>query len=143
MLKFLEKARQYAVAHEYDPGIDYRLCALIVQGGKILSVGYNRKGSNSFVERYADLQRGLRDYCLSVHAELDAILRARSKIDLRGTKMYVVRVKAYGEFGMARPCEICEQVFKDYGIKRVYYSIQDNEYGVMNRQENERQWLVS
>jgi len=131
MLKYLKSAEKLALEHEYDELLGYYLCALIVKGGNILSVGFNKKSTNGFVEHFADLVRGERDYCLSTHAEMDAVLRARGKLDLRGTKIYVVRIKPSGGLGMAKPCEICEHVLFNYGIRRAYYSINDNEYGVM------------
>lgn len=131
MLKHLKTAQKHALEHEYDEGLEYFLCALIVKGGNILSIGFNKKSTNGFVEHFADVARGQRDYCLSTHAEMDAVLSARAKIDLRGTKIYVVRIKVSGGLGMAKPCEICEHVLYNYGIRRAYYSIDDDEYGVM------------
>jgi deoxycytidylate deaminase len=63
--------------HEKDYGdqIDYHLCAIIVRGGSVISVCYNKHNTNAFVEYYTDITRGKgRDFCLSTHAEQDAIL---------------------------------------------------------------------
>jgi len=124
-------AEKYALDHKFDEGLEYFLCAVIVRGGSVVSVGFNKKPTNTFVEHYADIARGKRDYCMSTHAELDAICKARAKVDLRGTKLFVTRIKPSGGMGMARPCEICMGALENYGIKRVYYSIEDNEYGVL------------
>jgi deoxycytidylate deaminase len=131
MQKYIKMAEKYALDHKFDEGLEYFLCALIVRGGSIISVGFNKKPTNTFVEHYADVARGKRDYCMSTHAELDAICKARAKVDLRGTKLYVTRIKPSGGMGMARPCEICMGALENYGIKRVYYSIENNEYGVL------------
>lgn len=131
MLKYLKIAEKFALEHDYDDPLEYYLCAVIVRGGGIVSVGYNKKSTNGFVEHFADLVRGERDYCLSTHAEMDAVLKARGKTDLRGCKLYVVRIKPSGGLGMAKPCEICQHIMYNYGIRRAYYSIDDEEYGVM------------
>jgi len=131
MLKYITIAEKFALDHEYDDPLEYHLCAVIVRGGGIISVGYNKKSTNGFVEHFADLVRGERDYCLSTHAELDAIYNGRSKSDLRGAKIYVVRIRPSGGVGMARPCPICQCALHSYGIKRAYYTISDTEYGVM------------
>lgn len=131
MLKYISIAEKFALEHEYDDPLEYHLCAVIVRGGSVISVGYNRKSTNGFVEHFADLVRGERDYCLSTHAEMDSVLRARGKTDLRGTKIYVARIKASGGLGMAKPCEICQHILYNYGIRRAYYSISDTEYGVL------------
>lgn len=134
MQKFLRLAEQNARAYEFDPYLDYHLCAILVKGGKILSVGYNKGSTNAFVEHFADLVRGYRDYSLGIHAEMDAVLKARSKTDLKGCKIYVTRIRRDGELGMARPCEICQKILHTYGIKRAYYTISTSEYGVMRVQ---------
>lgn len=130
-MKYLKLAEKLSLEYEYDDGLEYYLCAIIVKGGNVLSIGYNKKSTNGFVEHYADVARGIRDYCMSTHAEMDAVLKARGKHDLRGTKMYVVRTKPSGGVGMAKPCEICQHILYNYGIKRAYYTIADNEYGVL------------
>lgn len=132
--KYLRKAYEYSLAYDYDYELNFHHCAVLVKGGNILGVGYNRRSTNAFVEYYADKARGLRKYCLSCHAELDVIQRFRKKTDLTGTKIYVFRrcfEPSLGVAAMSRPCEICTMAIKDHGISRAIYSISDSEYGVM------------
>jgi len=132
MHKFLRIAEQNCRCHAYNEKQDFRLAAVIVRGGNVVSVGYNKHNTNSFVEHYTNQVRGTRDYCLSTHAEMDAVLKGREKTDLSGCKMFVIRLrKDNQELGMARPCEICQHVLFNYGIKRAYYSIDASTYGVM------------
>jgi deoxycytidylate deaminase len=130
MNRFLEMAKQNALNHTYDDTLDYRLCAVIVSGGRILSVGFNKRSRNSFVLHF---QKGVRDHCQATHAEQDAILRARKKVDLTGAKIYVVRIGGHGmnTLAMSRPCVMCENILYRYGITRAYYSIDENHYGEM------------
>ena len=131
MIKHLKTAEKLALEHVFDEGLEYHLCSVIVKGGRILSTGFNKKSTNGFVEHYADLARGKRNYCLSTHAEHDAVLKIRGKVDLRGTKIYTIRLKPSTGLGMARPCLICQHVLYNYGIKRAFYSIDNEEYGVL------------
>lgn len=135
MHKHLKAAIKLAKAHDYDEGLEYHLCAMIVRGGNIISVGFNKHNTNGFVEHYADQVKGSgRNYCLSTHAEADSILKARKKTDLNGCKIFVIRLRPSGakeEVGLARPCKICENILYAYGIKRAYYTIDDYNYGVM------------
>jgi len=132
MHKFLRMALHYSQEYTYDNPLEYHLCALIVRGGSVVSVGYNKRSTNAFVEHYGDMARGERDWCLSTHAEMDAILKVRGKIDLRGCKMYVARKRKINEsYAMARPCEICRHVLFNYGIRNVIYTISDDEFGQM------------
>ena len=134
MNKFFRIALQYAQAHDYEDQ-DYHLCSVIVRGGSVVSVGYNKRNTNSFVEHFTDLARGQRDWCMSTHAEMDAVLQVRSKIDLRGSKIYTIRkhkdTDKYSLLGMAKCCEICQHVLYNYGIKKAYYTIDDHTHGIM------------
>jgi deoxycytidylate deaminase len=136
MHKYLDMALQFAKDHEYHDTLTYNLCAIIVSGGRVMSIGYNKRSTNAFVEHYADKARGRgRDFCLSMHAEQEAVLLARQKTDLTGSKIFVARVrreKTMDPVGMARPCVICENMLRAYGIKRAYYTIDTNHYGIMH-----------
>ena len=50
----------------------------------------------------------------------------------KGSVIYVVRIYANGDYAMARPCRTCRKIMKSNGIKRCYYSVGNNEYGVIN-----------
>lgn len=43
----------------------------------------------------------------------------------------VVRVLANGSWAMSRPCDSCQRCLTRMGVKKVFYSIAPNEYGVM------------
>lgn len=137
MQKYLQKAIKLAREHDYDEFVEYQLCAVIARGGNVVSVGFNHSKTNGFVEHYTDQIVGPdRGYSMSTHAEMDAVLSVRAKTDLRGCKIYVARVRPPGNLdgdtlGMARPCSICQNVLWAYGIQRAYYTIDDNNYGVM------------
>lgn len=132
MHKYLRMAMAYASSYSYDEPLEYHLCAVIVRGGSVVSVGYNKRSTNSFVEHYGDRARGERDWCLSTHAEMDAVLKARGKIDLQGCKIFVARKrKLDGACAMARPCEICQHILYNYGIRKAYYTISNEEFGQM------------
>jgi len=133
MHRYLRLAMQYATDNRYDHAADYHLAAIIIRGGSVISVGFNKVNTNAFVEHYTDLARGRgRDFCLSTHAEQDAILKARGKVNLRGCKIFVARRKKIdGSPGMARPCPICENALQSYGIRKAYYTINEEQYGKM------------
>jgi tRNA(Arg) A34 adenosine deaminase TadA len=60
------------------------------------------------------------------HAEA----RLAKKLD-RGSIVYVVRIDSDGELTKARPCASCQRILRFRGVKRVYYSISETEYGVI------------
>jgi deoxycytidylate deaminase len=118
--------------YKYEGLLQCNLCAVIVGGGSVLSTGYNKTARNSFVQYLSDFDLSGKPF-INTHAEVDAILKVRNKIDLTGCKIYVARYKpGRKEVGMARPCATCEIVLRRYGISRAYYTIDEDHYGVMN-----------
>lgn len=75
---------------------NYKMAAVIVRGGTLLSVGYNR------IEDHPAAY-----FCCSFHAEYDAIRKA--KADIAGAKMFVYRFsRSDNSVKTSRPCEICQ-----------------------------------
>ena len=115
--------------------LNAHLAAVIVKGGSVVSVGINRPKMNSYVHFY-----GNHENCGSVHAEIDAIFRARRKVDLRGSKMYVARLTKRGQVGLAMPCKMCRRALQRYGIKRVYYTVDENTHAEMRLRPVKTNW---
>jgi len=61
----------------------------------------------------------------AAHAEA----RALRKADV-GCEMYVARVLRDGTWALAKPCRHCQRLIRSKGVKRVYYTIAPNEWGV-------------
>lgn len=63
----------------------------------------------------------------SVHAEARALKKAG-----HGAILYVAKVqKRTGEWGLAKPCDNCMKLIRNKKVKKVYYTIAPNEYGVI------------
>lgn len=62
------------------------------------------------------------------HAEA----RLARKLDY-GSEVFVVRILKCGTLANARPCLSCQATLSRLGVKRIYYSISNSEYGVMTR----------
>jgi len=61
------------------------------------------------------------------HAEY----RLCQKID-KGATIFVVRIgKSDGKYKLAKPCPACQIVLRSKQVAKVYYTISENEYGVM------------
>jgi hypothetical protein len=70
----------------------------------------------------------------SPNRQLHAEYKLSKKLD-RGSVIYVARVRLLdGEFAMAKPCHDCEKVLRSRYVRRVYYTIANNEYGVLDFQ---------
>jgi len=127
---YLTVAQRRACKHHYDDRLTFRHAAVLIDGRSIISTGYNYLHITDlrFDKVKASLMGRLQN---ENHAEVDAIFRARRKHDVRGMDMFVVRIHANGELAQSRPCELCQHVMYNYGIRRAVYSISKDEFGVM------------
>jgi tRNA(Arg) A34 adenosine deaminase TadA len=91
----------------------WRVGAVIVGGGRVLGVGFNRyRNDPSQVELNG----------VSYHAEQVAIRRAG---DVRGATIYVARITKSGYIGMAKPCPNCQELLMENGIHRAVWTETD------------------
>lgn len=98
----------------------FQLGAVIKKGKRIISSGYNQ------YKTHPKFGFGRWGY---LHAESHAISRALSlgrEDDLKGATLYVYRRGCLP----SKPCKQCEQVIRQYGIKRVIYT-----YRIQNDKE--------
>lgn len=89
----------------------HNLGAVITRGGAVIS-----KATNIYEN--------------GAHAEARAIAKARSNgSELTGSIIYVARYMRSREFGMAKPCEHCQNLIKRCGIKLVVYTDNFGNFG--------------
>lgn len=103
------RAALEAASRRDERNSDYSLGACIAKSNKIVSVGWNRMKTHT---------RSRHKYKW-LHAEMDAIIRARE--DLKGSTMYVVRVRKNGTIGRSMPCKECMGWIHEVGIKKVIF----------------------
>ena len=64
--------------------------------------------------------------------EAHAEYRLSKKLDY-GAIVYVARVRiGDGTFGMAKPCLDCQKALRSRGVKKVYYTLGNDKFGVLN-----------
>jgi len=95
--------------------------ALLVKGGSVINASFNKENYSSFGKRFRSPQRGH----ATVHAELGCILGLPRDVT-SGTDLYVCRINRRGEFRFSKPCSMCHEALKHVGVKRVYYTTNDN-----------------
>lgn len=94
----------------------FKVGCVIAKGRRILCAGYNDMGTTH--PRMGTLKR--------LHAEVHALVSPHSNIV--GGDAYVCRVMADGTLGLARPCPICIEALRLYGIKTIYFTSGDGEW---------------
>lgn len=101
--------------------------AVIVKNDEILATGYN--GSPRDCINCTDMGICMRDVanvekgkgynlCLSVHAEMNAIISAARR-DMIGSTLYIVGIEKDGRYANPSPCLLCHRLIVNAGISRV------------------------
>lgn len=100
--------------------------AVLVDGCRIVSVGYNKPWRPKFVRMIKHAHENL-----STHAEMSCINDCKKR-DLLGTKMYVARVlKDRLTIAISRPCQYCQFAMDSVGIQRAIYTTYSGELNEM------------
>lgn len=102
----MSKTRYYIIAKCYN------------KRGVLIGMGTNDYKKSHPLQAYFAKRVGHPER-IFLHAEIAAILAARS------TKIYEIRVERYDAGGQpvsAKPCPICAEAIKAFGIKRVSYT---------------------
>lgn len=87
---------------------------VIFKGKRVLAAGHNRiRSARSISTRFVN-------HPYSIHAEIDAILRARR--NLRGCSVLVIRLSKNGRLVYSRPCEQYRKYIDYVGIRHIFYS---------------------
>lgn len=106
--KFFNLARKLSYKSDYH---SHRLGAVIVKGGDILGVGFNKRKTHPLSKTRFN----------NIHAELSAVLNSGLE-SLKGCDIYVYRETRHGQPAMARPCAHCVEMLKQLSISKVYYT---------------------
>lgn len=91
----------------------YKMCALLVKGGRIIKIGLNRNIPALAKTDYYP------DYC-QVHAETDCLVGVERET-LEGATLYIAgRSKNSGPI-LSKPCRHCQDFLRQFPLKAVFY----------------------
>lgn len=93
---------------------------------KVGAVIYNKKSLISLGHNYA--YRSIKSHNpifrktpFSIHAEVDAIIKARRPV--KGYSILVVRINNKKELKLSKPCKYCLAYLQHVGISKIFYSL--------------------
>jgi deoxycytidylate deaminase len=110
----IKKARKESRKSDHTK---HKLGASIVKNGKIISSGFNHhRKTNPQIKAIGGCE------LKTVHAEMDSIFKLKNKELLKGSTVAVYREKKDGSLGCARPCPICMNFLRFYGVKKIIYT---------------------
>ena len=106
---------------------DFRFGAVIVgKSKKVLAMSQNSLSKTHPVQQMwsSKVSNGKQIY---LHAEIAALVKCRKQ----PYAIYIARVLKDDTPALARPCNVCMAAMKEAGVKKVYYTIRENEIGVI------------
>lgn len=116
-----KRALKLAEESAYYP---FKISAIVFKSNRILSEGKNKVGSCSRVSAKDKFIKN------SIHAEADALSKLDNKIS-KGASLLVLRLNAGTQrLSNSKPCEICQRLIYNKGIKYVYVS---NSNGIIEK----------
>jgi len=118
--RYIELAINMANQSDYKT---FRHGAVLVKSGRILNCSYNKKDYNSLAAKFK-----LEPKFASLHAEIGTILGMSKQITNNGT-IVVVRIDKNNKLKLSKPCNMCARCLKFVGIKKVFFSIDDDNFG--------------
>ena len=89
--------------------------AVVVKSGRVLGLGYNKRRNHPRV-----IMDGRHRLDSGYHAEAVAIKDAGDNV--RGATIFVARVNKQGDDLMSKPCEHCQELIQESGIKNVLWT---------------------
>ena len=122
------KAAQEAIVYSKGKCPGSCLGAAIFNGNRLLATGFNTKTKTK--PHNVVIKTDGTGYSITTHAEQAAVDKVKYIISEESYNsirliMYVVRLNAFGKFVCSKPCNMCRDYIKQYGIKTVRF-INDN-----------------
>lgn len=95
--------------------IQYKLSALVLHKGRPISFGINNQTkTHPNIKKWSEVK--------TLHAEMNACFKIKNKDLLKDCEIVVYREDRQGNMANSRPCDVCQVMFREYGIKKVTYS---------------------
>jgi deoxycytidylate deaminase len=110
--KFLRRAADSAIRSNVK---SHRHGCVIVKDGEIVAEGFNHH-TNHF------------EHTFTIHAEVDALIKLKRIKNITGCELYVVRIgtdNMGNPLKYSKPCVNCTKAILKAGIKKVYFSTDD------------------
>lgn len=125
-MKYFDVARSMAKLSTWSEIPREQVGSVIVLRNEIIATGYNRRKTNPLQFHFS--QKVGRPEAIYPHAEIAALHKFKKQHwlvhEFHLMKIFVFRETKNG-MAMARPCEICTEALKSFGIKHVFYTTPD------------------
>lgn len=106
----------------------FKIGAILARKSKIISESFNNaKKTHKIAYWNKDNPQDA-----TIHAEIGALINVPKNISSK-CDLYIARYRSSdNSICLAKPCDMCLSVIKSMMVKRVYYTISEHEYGVID-----------
>ena len=123
---------------EFSDYIPQRIGAVIMHNHRPVAVGYNIQKTNPLQQKYNIYRNFTKTNGKMIYHRLHAESMAMINLKKLGIppdecEIFVYREYRDGKASLAKPCAACMELLKENKIKKIYYSISDDEYGVIGK----------
>jgi pyrimidine deaminase RibD-like protein len=105
---------------------NYMVGAVVKRKHRTITRRHNTDKSHTVISESRHAKKYTR-----MHAEVRAVLATDRDILTRST-VYVARVTRHGTDALARPCLLCQEIMREAGVKKVYYTIEPGSFGMLD-----------
>lgn len=106
-----------------------KMVAFLIYRGKIVNFGVNSDKTSplqSIYRKKTDLV-SIPDFIDKEHAEINLLRRTYfGDFDMRKVELVIISKRIDGSYRLARPCKTCMGAIRDYGIKKIWYTTNEN-----------------
>jgi tRNA(Arg) A34 adenosine deaminase TadA len=120
--RYIELAMRAAHHSEFN----FKHGAVLVKSGTVVNCSFNETVYSSFATRFQRKQKWIG----TRHAEVNVVLGIGRALT-NGADLYVVRINSHGGMSLSAPCPMCRDLMQFVGIRRVFYSIDDENIGMI------------
>lgn len=117
--RWIGHAQKLAKTSEFWP---YKMACVLIRGGSVISRGVNKTSPGCVKDARYTLNR-------STHAELAAVTSVDS---VEGCIAYVAGISKGDKVICSKPCPLCQDMFREAGIKRVYYHDREGKLALLS-----------
>ena len=123
--RFLKAAKEVSLKSQ---GMRRQFGCVLADGKRVLAVGHNKR-SHPGIPTITN-QNGERRFW-GLHAEVNALLKC--DFDVRGSSIYIGgQNRTTGNLVLSGPCDLCQRVLVERGVKEAVYQSKENKVIVLN-----------
>ena len=124
-MKIFNKVKEvsFALLNEHPTDHRCRHFSFIVDGTRILKIGFNRNKTHpkNLLYNYRNRSGDLMSNQIGVHSEMDAVIKF-GETDCSGLVMINTRINRNNVLDLSKPCGGCIDMIKRLNFKQVYYN---------------------